>query len=119
METKEQLVGLIRSWIENDNEIQQLQKALKEKKEIKKNFSAKLVDVMKSNEIDCFDIKNGKLLYTQTKTKQALSKKVLLDSFAKFNYFEDKPDLAENLMTHILESRNEKINEGIRRKGSK
>ena len=35
-----------------------------------------LVNIMKENEIDCFDISDGKLMYTKSKVKQALSKKI-------------------------------------------
>ena len=63
METKEQLVGHIRRWIEVDNRIADLQRQIKECREEKKNMSGALVDVMKSNEIDCFDINDGKLMY--------------------------------------------------------
>ena len=38
METKEQLVGHIKNWINNDNEIKKLQKQIKELREEKKNI---------------------------------------------------------------------------------
>ena len=50
METKEQLVGHIRRWIEVDNRIADLQRQIKECREEKKNMSGALVEVMKSNE---------------------------------------------------------------------
>ena len=40
---------------------------------------------MKSNEIDCFDINDGKLVYTQNKVKTPLSKKHLMS--ALMNYY--------------------------------
>ena len=61
METKEQLVNSIKEWLKIDEEIKKLREAIKARQVIKKNLSASLVEVMKSNEIDAFDINNGKL----------------------------------------------------------
>lgn len=117
METKEQLVNLIREWISTDNDILKIQKLLKSKKEEKKQQSEQLLQVMKTNEIDCFDINNGKLMYSTVKTKQAVSKKFLLETLNE--YFKDQPEIAQDVTTHILDSRGEQIKEHIRRKGNK
>ena len=63
MDTKEQLVNHIKEWIEIDNGISGLQKQIKQMRENKKELTSSLVNVMKSNEIDCFDINDGKLIY--------------------------------------------------------
>ena len=76
-----------------------------------------LLSIMKDNEIECFDINNGKLLYTQRKTKKAVSKKTLLETLN--NYFKDDECLASELTKYILDSREEKIVETIRRKNEK
>ena len=49
METKEQLIGHIRRWIEVDNRIADLQQQIKQCREEKKNMSGTLVEVMKNN----------------------------------------------------------------------
>ena len=77
---KEQLIGTVREWINIDNEIKNLQKTIKEKRNEKKDLTVNLVSVMKENDIDCFDISDGKLMYTQNKVKSALSKKHLIKS---------------------------------------
>ena len=69
METKDQLVQHIKEWITVDEEIKSLQKELKTRKEKQKNLTKELMDVMKTNEIDCFDLNDGKLVYTKSKTK--------------------------------------------------
>ena len=69
METKEQLVQQIKGWMANDNEMRELQSRLKELKEKRKGFSDNLVEIMRKNEIDCFDVNDGKLIYTKTKVK--------------------------------------------------
>ena len=49
------------------NDIKMLSKQLKEKRSFKKELTNNLVNTMKSNEIDCFDIANGKLCYSANK----------------------------------------------------
>ena len=63
METKEQLVEAVKKWINLDNELRDLAKLAKEKREKKKNLSVELMDVMKDNEIECLDIKDGVINY--------------------------------------------------------
>ena len=117
MSTKEELITVIRSWVKNDNDIKQHQNALKQKKNEKKELTTQLVNIMKTNEIDCFDVNGGKIMYTKTKTKQAVSKKMLLTTLA--DYFKDDDETALQVANHILESRVEKITESIRRKDNK
>ena len=76
METKDQLVNHIKEWLSIDEEVKLLKKEIKARQERKKELTKDLVDVMKNNEIDAFDINNGKLIYTKRKTKQAISKKL-------------------------------------------
>ena len=114
METKEQLVSLIREWIESDNKISTYQKTIKEEKQNKKNLTDQLITIMKTHEIECFDVKNGKLIHTKTKSKQSISKKLLLESLT--DYFKEDTESASQLTAHILDSRQEKINETIKRR---
>ena len=60
MATKEELVTIIKQWINNDNEVKQLQTQLRNKKKENKQLTDNLINVMKSNELKCIDIKNGK-----------------------------------------------------------
>lgn len=55
---KEQLISNVRNWITLDNEIKQLQKLAKEKRKEKKELTTNLVEIMKTNDIQCFDIKD-------------------------------------------------------------
>ena len=57
---------------EIDNEIKAGQKRLKELRQEKKQVTSVLVEVMKQNEIDCFDINDGKLVYKQNKQNKIL-----------------------------------------------
>ena len=69
---------------------------------------------MKENDIDCFDITNGKLIYTKKKTKSPLSKKHLLQALSAF--FKDDKETVSKISNYILDTRETKIKENIRRK---
>jgi len=117
METKEQLVQQIKGWMTNDNEIREIQARLKELKDKRKGFADNLVGIMRKNEIDCFDVNDGKLIYTKTKVKAPLNKTTLVNSLMK--YFKDDDEQAKELVQFLLESREEKVKESIRRKVEK
>ena len=74
METKEQLVQHIKGWLANDNEIRDIQTRLKELKDKRKGYADSLVEIMRKNEIDCFDVNDGKLIYTKTKVNELLTR---------------------------------------------
>jgi hypothetical protein len=101
----------------NDNEIREIQTRLKELKDKRKGFADNLVGIMRKNEIDCFDVNDGKLIYTKTKVKAPLNKTTLVNSLMK--YFKDDDEQAKELVQFLLESREEKVKESIRRKVEK
>ena len=61
METKDQLIKTIKEWVKNDNEIRELQRQQNIRKIEKKKISANLIDIMRKNEIDCFDLNDGQI----------------------------------------------------------
>lgn len=115
--TKEELIGNIREWIKIDNDLNNLKKEIKNKTLQKKMLTDNLVNVMKINSIDCFDINGGALVYSQRKTKKAISGKYLLLQLEK--YYKDQPDVAKDLTQHLLDNREENIKEDIKRKVKK
>jgi hypothetical protein len=114
METKEQLVNNIKEWIKLDGEISKLRSEIKEKNNKKKTLTNDLVDVMKKNEIDCFDINGGALIYKKNKIKKPINGKTLLTALK--TYYKEQPEVAEELNKHIMDSREEQIKETIKRK---
>ena len=62
METKDQLVESVREWVKLDNEMKEISKELKERRDKKKQISLLLVETMKQNEIEVFDLKDGLLV---------------------------------------------------------
>ena len=78
---KETLLNSVKQWISLDDKIKDLGKQIKETRLEKKELTDLLLDTMKENEIDCFDLAGGnKLIYQKTKTKQTLSKKTFITS---------------------------------------
>lgn len=114
METREQLVNNIKEWIKMDNEIMQLKADIKEKNIKKKQLTTNLVDVMKTNKIDCFDINGGALVYKTNKIKKPINGKSLLTALQ--NYYKTDSKTAEEITKHVMDSREEKIKEIIKRK---
>jgi hypothetical protein len=103
METKNQLIQNIKDWVKIDNEIKLLNLELSKRKTEKKKISDLLIHTMKSNEIDVFDINNGKIVYSQRTVRKPITKKNLLDILSK--YYEGDMNEAEQVNNFILENR--------------
>ena len=117
LETKEELITNVKEWIRIDNEINKFQSEIKDRKNKKKMLTERLMNVMKKNQIDCFDINGGALVYKKTVTKKAINAKTLLGTLQE--YYKNNSSMAEELTKHILENREETIKETIRRKNEK
>jgi hypothetical protein len=116
-ETKEELIQTIREWVKLDNEIQQLQKETAIRKKDKIKISNQLMDIMKRNEIDCFDIKDGQILYNKKNVKKPITKKILNDVLVKF--YKGDYMKATELNDFIMQNRGEITKETIIRKTTK
>jgi len=114
METKDELIKTIREWVKIDNEIRYLQKEQMNRKNEKKKLSSSLIDIMKKNEIDCFDINDGQIFYSKKNIKKPITKKMLLEILER--YYKDDLLKANDVNNFILNNREEKIQEEIVRK---
>lgn len=114
METKEQLVKVVKEWVTMDNEIRRHQQLVKEMKAKQKNVSQQLMMTMKQNEIECFDINNGSLVYKKNKVKKPINKNTLYSILN--NYFKGDAEHVEELGKFIMDNRQEVIKESIHRK---
>jgi hypothetical protein len=117
MENKEQLVKTIKEWVKIDNEIRTLQQQQLIRKKEKKIISDSLIEVMKKNEIDCFDINDGQIIYNKKNVKKPITKKMLLNVLS--NFFENDTVKANELNNYILENREDIVRENIVRKVNK
>lgn len=114
METKEELVVNIKEWIKIDNEISALKNEVKERNNKKKLLTESLMVVMKKNEIECFDINGGALVYKKSTVKKPINGKSLME--ALYKYYKNDDKTVEELTKHIMDSREEQIKETIHRK---
>ena len=114
METKEQLVKTIKEWVKIDNDIRKLQAEIAKRKNEKKSISNNLMNIMKQNEIDCFDINDGQIYYSKKNIKKPITKKVLMNTLSKF--YKGDINKATELNNFIIENREEIVKETIERK---
>jgi hypothetical protein len=111
---KDDLIVYIKEWIKIDNDIINLKTQVKQKTTKKKELTESLVNVMKVNNIDCFDINGGALIYKQKKSKRTISGKFLLSQLEE--HYKDQPELAKELTKKVLENRINVIKDEITRK---
>jgi hypothetical protein len=117
LSTKDELIINIKEWIKIDTEINKLKAEVKEKTGKQKELTGMLVNVMKNNSIDCFDINGGSLVYKKRKTRKTITGKFLLAQLEE--YYKDKPEVAKEITNKVLENRQEVVKEEIKRKINK
>lgn len=113
METLDQLKNKVREWVRLDNEIRALNKEIASRRAEKKSISGDLVAVMRENQLDEFDIKDGQLMYVKKNVKKPVTQKQLFSILSNYYKSEEK---AEELHTYILDNREEVVKETIRRR---
>lgn len=114
LNTKEELIINIKEWIKMDNEITKLKAEVKEKTAKRKDLTESLVNVMKTNSIDCFDINGGALVYKQKKTRKTISGKFLLTQLEE--YYKEQPEIAKEITKKVLDNRESVVKDEIKRK---
>ena len=113
MASKDILIKTIKEWVKIDNEIRELQKQQTIRKTEKKKTSELLIKIMRENEIDCFDINDGQIIYNKKSVKKPITKKVLFDILSK--YYKGDTTRAEDMQNYIMENREEVVKETIER----
>jgi len=114
METKQQLVISIREWVRIDNEMRKLKAETSKRKKEQKKLSESLMSVMRKNDIDEFELNDGKLMYCKRSVKKPITQKILLGILA--NYYEGDIKKAVDVNNYIMENREEVEVEKISRK---
>ena len=113
-EKPNELVDVVKQWVQTDNKLIQLNKMVRELRQEKKQWNEAMIQIMKKNEIDIFDIKDGQIKYKMEKKKEPLTQKKLL------SILEKHPQLAKEqvqvLSDFVYENRAETVKESIVRK---
>ena len=115
--TKDELICNIKERRKMDKDINKLKSEVKDKTNKKKELTESLVNIMKNNSIDCFDINGGALVYKQKKTRKTISGKFLLAQLEE--YYKDQPELAKEITNKVLDNREEVLKDEIKRKINK
>jgi hypothetical protein len=99
-DSKQILINTIKEWVLINSKMTELQKQLKELRNNKKQLSDTLISVMENNEIDRFDINNGKLLHRKNKVKAPINKDYLMKMLE--DYFKDNPEVDSSHVSEFL-----------------
>jgi hypothetical protein len=110
---KAEIIESIKEWIRIDNEIRNLNKEVRDRKTQQTNISKRLMTTMKDNNIDEFNVKEGKLIYSKKQVKKPITKKYLTDVLIK--YYDGDAEQATELNSFIDENREATTKESIRR----
>lgn len=114
MESQKELVEIVKRWVIIDNQIRALNKKLKELRNEKKKQNKEMVEVMKQNDIDTFDIKDGQIQYKKETKREPLTQKTLINILSKHPLL--GTDQAKNLNQFIYDNRKVTEKESIVRK---
>ena len=112
--TKDQLKDYLRQWVRVENEIGTLNAEIKKRKLLHQQLSTSLLSVMRQNEIDCFDLANGRIVYSKTKTRAPLNNGQIKTALT--TYYKDDAEKATNLTQFLLAARVERTRESIKMK---
>ena len=113
---KTQLKQIVKEYLDIDNEIATLQKALKERKDKKEKLSKMILGTMKNKDIQQMNVNNEKLVYSVTQYKTPLTKPYLNNVLTDYFNNEDK---AQNVLEHILGNRSRVERVKLKRVGDK
>ena len=114
MENKEQLVKVIREWVKLDNDMKVLKTEMSKRKKEKDLLSVRLIETMKQNQIDEFDINDGRIMYNKKTVKKPITKKMLLNILT--TYYNEDGEKAVEVNNYILDHREDVLKETIMRK---
>jgi len=114
LETLEQLKQTVREWVRLDNEMRTLNKEITARRNEKKTISKRLIEVMRDNKLDIFDLKDGQLMYVRKNKKKPITQKQLLTLLS--SYYKEDVSKAEEMHNYLMENREEVVEETIQRK---
>ena len=106
---------LIVKWLQYDTKIAEYQKQIKTLNKEKKQLSMSLTEIMKNKNTDIFNVKNvGQIVYTKKEIPKGINKKYLTKILSE--YYEKKPEVANELYNYIMDNRETSIRENIKLK---
>ena len=116
-QNREYMINKIKQWLAVEQKIKELSLQLKQYRGFKKELNVDLLDIMKTNEIDCFDCQTGKITYTRNNVKKGINKKYLHSILNQ--YFGENTNQADDVCNFILDNRQVEVKENIKLKPNK
>tara|TARA_A100001015_G_scaffold320339_1_gene446351 strand:+ start:290 stop:679 length:390 start_codon:yes stop_codon:yes gene_type:complete len=101
-EFKLKLKAAVKEYLDLDNQIITLQKAIRERKKHKEGLSKIILGAMKNNEIQQMNLKEDKLVYCVSQHKKPMNKEYL--NHVLNTYFKNE-EKAGDVLTHIFDNR--------------
>jgi hypothetical protein len=95
MAEKQKLFDVVKSWVVNDNQIRALNKKLKQLRAEKKQNNELMIQIMKQNDIDNFDLKDGQIRYKKEAKREPLTQKKLIEILSTH------PQIGEDQAKHL------------------
>ena len=102
----------VKEYLEIDDQIKAINKALKLRRDKKKLLSESILENMNKFQINFMNIKNGKLTYSESKRKEPLNKKNLITGLN--NYFNNDVE-SKRVSKLVLDSRKDVVKVTLRR----
>jgi hypothetical protein len=112
MEDIDELKIVVRDWIKIESELKILNAEVKRRKNEKKKKTMDLMNVMRKREVDCLEMKDGRIEYERRTIKKGITQKELLEILK--TYYRDDERKAEELNEVIQKGRKEVIKEDIK-----
>jgi len=103
----------VRMWLELDNTIRLLQKAMQERRAEKRALTSRVLDFMSVYKIDDLNTPVGRLRYTTARVKVPLSRQQILDRIA--TYYHNDVIAAQQLRAAVFGTRDHADRMSIRR----
>ena len=113
---KDELIQTVKQWVIIDSDIKKLNTQLKQLRSDKKKQNLKMIDMMKTHNIDNFDLKDGNIQYKKQSVREPLTQKTLLNILSEHPSFE--PEQAKMLNKFIYDSRKRVETDKIIRKSN-
>ena len=107
------LIENVNTWVSLDDEILTLQREVRELRKKKADITNILVDIMRKNNVDSFDMNDKSLLYKKQTIRQPINKKMLLGALQKLY----KEEEINKIVDCVMDQRQIKTKETITRKG--
>lgn len=101
MTTREDVLQAIRRWHSVETEIKALNSKLRALRDERKKASDALLEIMRDNEVDAFELDNSKIRSSKRKVRSALTAKSLRTALTQ--YFQDDASVSsEDLASFVM-----------------